>query len=94
MKSVWKCMKNVCILFYGQEFKWNQEICGDNLEFDQDGKTVRKNGMTTYGYYSCVFGEEINSKICNKYSITFKMNKFSGNVKYPRFFVGLQFGEE
>eukprot|EP01084_Bolivina_argentea_P125171 221801_1 len=75
-------------------YEWNQEICGQNLEFN--GNKVKKI-KEDYCYSGCVFGINVTNKICDIFNIEFEcdddnpeMNFRMGYIKADKLSTCLQ----
>ena len=77
-------INNYCLLFY-EIFTWYRKKCGDGIEFLSDTE-VKVNEFR--GWTSCIIGSQISNKICDKFSITFKIKSFGDGQSCPTFDIG------
>ena len=73
---------NIIVLYYYIFFEFYTEKCGDGLQFIDKTVTLIDYNST---FSTCLFGELITEKICNKYEIHFQ---YTTQSTYFSFFFG------
>ena len=59
-------------LFNDNEYRFNEKYIGPDIQIINHSTIIRNNGT---GYSTCIFGNEINPFICNKFNIHIKWTK-------------------
>merc|ERR1712228_693107 len=67
---------------YYDDYRFDKDHCGDNIKIIKKRKAIRKLKCPGFGARSCIFGQRITSKQCNKCEIVIRWNKCRSNFYF------------